>query len=209
MAIAESAPELRHASVWEQKPGVGTFLRTSWDVLVHPSAFFRSLATLDGLAGPRRFAWIHWGIVSVIFSATAFRHNSIGASNAWTSLFSGTRLWARPMFYVLVALTFIIISETTRLAVKLTAWEAAYRGLRLPFNSAMRALYFHAAHYLPVALGAMITVYGFAWLLEHDQVAATAMLRYIYVIAAEVILAAGYLFKTYWIGMRNIMFANR
>jgi hypothetical protein len=162
-----------------------------------------------GLARARLFAWIHWTIASVIFSATAFRHNSIGASSAWNEIFSGIRFWTRPMFYVLVVLTFIIIAETTRLAVKLTAWEAAYRGLRLPFNSAMRALYFHAAHYLPVALGAMITVYGFAWLLDHNHVAATAMLRYIYVIAAEVILGAAYLFKTYWIGMRNIMFANR
>lgn len=113
------------------------------------------------------------------------------------------------MFYLLVVVTFVVISATTRFAVRLTAWEAAYRGYRIPFNSAMRALYFHAAHYLPVALGAMITVYGFAWLLETDRVAPTAMLRYVYIIAAEVIIGAGYLFKTYWIGMRNIMFANR
>ena len=35
------------------------------------------------------------------------------------------------------------------------------------------------------------------------------MTTYLYVICAEVILAAVYLFKTYWIGMRNMMYANR
>ena len=33
--------------------------------------------------------------------------------------------------------------------------------------------------------------------------------RYLYILSAEVILGALYLFKTYWIGMRNMMFANR
>jgi len=31
---------------------------------------------------------------------------------------------------------------------------------------------------------------------------------YLYVLSAEVVLAALYLFWTYWIGMRNMMFAN-
>jgi hypothetical protein len=32
---------------------------------------------------------------------------------------------------------------------------------------------------------------------------------YLYVLCGEVVLGAFYLFKTYWIGMRNIMYANR
>jgi len=31
---------------------------------------------------------------------------------------------------------------------------------------------------------------------------------YLYVLCGEVILAAGYLFMTYWTGMRNLMYAN-
>jgi len=208
-AIAESSPSLRNPSLWEQSPTLATFIKTSGEVLFRPSAFFRSLTTLNGIEQPRNFARIHWLIASVLFAIAAYRHNGIGASSWWTELFTGRHFWARPMFYVLVIGTFIVISETTRLAVRLTAWEAAYRGLRLPFNSALRAMYFHSAHYMPVALLTVITVYGFAWLLESNRMGATAILRYIYVLAMEIILAAGYLFKTYWIGMRNIMYANR
>ena len=32
---------------------------------------------------------------------------------------------------------------------------------------------------------------------------------YLYVLGAEVIVAAAYLFHTYWIAMRNMMYANR
>ena len=32
---------------------------------------------------------------------------------------------------------------------------------------------------------------------------------YLYVLSAEVIIGAIYLFQTYWIGMRNMMYANR
>ncbi len=185
------------------------FVATSLAVLFRPSRFFRGLATREPLAKARTFAWIHWLIVSVIFAATAFRHNSIGATTWWMELFAGSPIWMQPMFYVLVAATFLAIAWTTQLAVKLTAWEAAYRGLRLPYHAARRAMYFHAAHYLPVALVAMVTVYGFAWMFDAQLLGPAAVLRYIYIIGAEVIVGAGYLFKTYWIGMRNIMFANR
>ena len=33
--------------------------------------------------------------------------------------------------------------------------------------------------------------------------------RYLYVLAGEVVVTAIYLFQTYWIGMRNMMYANR
>jgi hypothetical protein len=208
-AIAESRPELRQPAAWEARPGVGAFLSTTWDVLFRPTRFFRGLTTRDPLPRARQFAWIHWGICSVIFALTAFRHNSIGASSWWTDIFSGSGVWMRPTFYLLVVGTFFMIAVTTHVAVRLTAWEAAYRGLRLPHNAAMRALYFHAAHYLPVAVGAFATVFGFAWLMEKNLVSPINVLRYVYVIGAEVLVGAGYLFKTYWIGMRNIMFANR
>jgi hypothetical protein len=206
--IAESSPDLRHLSDWEQRGGVCGFIATSLAVLLHPSRFFRSLATRQPLEKARTFAWIHWSIVSLIFAATAFRHNSIGATTWWTQLFSGSPMFMQPMFYALVAATFLAIAGTTQLAVLLTAWEAAYRGLRLPYHAARRAMYFHAAHYMPVAVVAMATVYVFAWLFNAQLLGPTAVMRYIYILAAEIIAGAGYLFKTYWIGMRNIMYAN-
>ena len=67
---------------------------------------------------------------------------------------------------------------------------------------------YHAAHYLPVALVATSTVV-FYWVWQHiDNMMLVYLVRYLYVISAEIIIAAAYLFKTYWIGMRNMMYAN-
>jgi hypothetical protein len=72
-----------------------------------------------------------------------------------------------------------------------------------------RGLYYHAAHYLPVAIGSAVTVCVFCWLLSRGLLDVTWYTRYLYILSAEVILGAFYLFKTYWIGMRNMMYANR
>ena len=79
----------------------------------------------------------------------------------------------------------------------------------MPFGVVLRAMYFHAAHYVPVALVALLTVLGYRWMLRSNMVGADSILTYLYVICGEVVIGAFYLFKTYWIGMRNIMFANR
>jgi hypothetical protein len=102
------------------------------------------------------------------------------------------------------------IAGTTWLAARLTAWEAAYRGLRLPLRVVKRGLYYHAAHYVPVALLAVAVVFGYRWLIAAGCVNIfESMQRYLYSLAGAVIVSAGYLFKTYWIGMRNMMYANR
>ena len=97
---------------------------------------------------------------------------------------------------------------TTALATRLTAWEAAYRGLRLPRPVVKRALHFHAAHYLPVALLTFLTVWGYRVLIHRFPSMDPSGTRYAYALCAEVIVAAGYLFSTYWKGMRNLMYAN-
>jgi hypothetical protein len=109
---------------------------------------------------------------------------------------------------VTTAVVFFILDLVTRFASRLTAWEAAYRGYRLPYRPVLRGLYFHAAHYLPVALLAFATLLFSKFALERYPTHFTYD-RYAYILCAEVILAAGYLFKTYWIGMRNMMYANR
>jgi hypothetical protein len=101
------------------------------------------------------------------------------------------------------------ISLTINLAARLTAWEAAYRGYRLPHGVVLRALYYHAAHFLPVALVALITCGGYNLIQRSGDLQMTTGSTYVYVLCGEVIVAAGYLFNTYWIGMRNLMYANR
>jgi hypothetical protein len=97
----------------------------------------------------------------------------------------------------------------TKLAGWLTHWEASYRGIRLPKPVVERGMYYHAVHYLPVALIAAGTVLTYRALVDREWVGPTSTTTYLYVLCAEVVLAAIYLFRTYWIGMRNMMYANR
>jgi hypothetical protein len=97
----------------------------------------------------------------------------------------------------------------TWLAARLTTWEATYRGIRLPVAVVLRGMYYHTAHYVPVAVVAFATVSGY-WLLNRARVLdLTTASTYLYVLCAQVIACAAYLFHTYWIGMRNMMYANR
>ena len=52
-------------------------------------------------------------------------------------------------------------------------------------------------------------MFGYAYLIWNDMVdAVSTTTTYLYVLSAEVVIAAIYLFKTYWIAMRNMMYAN-
>jgi hypothetical protein len=105
--------------------------------------------------------------------------------------------------------TYYLLQWVTLLAAKLTNWEATYRGLRLSMHVVRRGMYYHAAHYLPVALLALITVVGYRLLYDFHVVSIETLVTYIWVLAGEVIVGAIYLFQTYWIAMRNMMYANR
>jgi hypothetical protein len=53
-----------------------------------------------------------------------------------------------------------------------------------------------------------VTVVGYDLLLARHVLGGLSALPYLYVICGEVIVGALYLFWTYWIGMRNMMYAN-
>ena len=114
--------------------------------------------------------------------------------------------WTSPaLFLALPLLAYFATVVTIRLAARLTAWEAAYRGFRLPHTVVLRALYYHSADILPVALTVFVTCAGYNYLLNHllpNPVNYTSEPAYLYTLCGEVIFAAGYLFNTYWIGMR-------
>jgi hypothetical protein len=111
---------------------------------------------------------------------------------------------------VLAFACFMFLDLTTLLAARLTTWEAAYRGIRLPLNVVRRGMDYHAAHYLPVALLAATTVLAFrVFLLRNPMIGAGWWLNYLYIICGEVIVCAGYLFSTYWTAMRNMMYASK
>ncbi|MEA2735292.1 MAG: hypothetical protein QOE14_1743, partial [Humisphaera sp.] len=118
--------------------------------------------------------------------------------------------FAGPAGFALLSIAaYLGLHLTTWAATKLTAWEAAYRGLRLPLGVVRRGMAYHAAHYLPVALLTLATIGSYYVLLRSGRLSYGTLTTYLYVLCGEVVVAAAYLFHTYWIGMRNMMYANR
>jgi hypothetical protein len=62
-----------------------------------------------------------------------------------------------------------------------------------------------------VAIAALAVVEGYQLLLQiaGKYLPFNSAMIYLYVLCGLVVLSAGYLFQTYWIGMRNMMYANR
>jgi hypothetical protein len=214
--IAESLPQARRPSLWERspRPSFIAFWKTTAQLIFKPTRFFRSLTPRGDMRRSRLFARLHFLITCTLFGGAAFIHGNW----AWPSsprnlelVYSG---WPEVIIFnglgviVLSLLAYALLALTTSIASRLTAWEATYRGLRLPRPVVQRALHYHAAHYLPVALLTFLTVWGHKILIYKYPNLELHGDRYLYILCAEVILAAGYLFSTYWTGMRNLMYAN-
>jgi hypothetical protein len=207
--IAESAPEIRQLPEWESTGR--SFLATTWAVLTRPAHFYRTFTTRWGNAvRAARFSSWHLLVSSLMFTLTALLHLE------WMLGLSVGRAWERGDWLVLAVgtlggtlITFFFLKALTVIAAYLTAWEAAYRGLRLNYPVVLRGMQYHAAHYLPVAVIATATVIVFQWLMRHDRLPPSSAIWYLYTLSAEVVAGAVYLFWTYWIGMRNMMYANR
>jgi len=211
-AIVRSISEdERRLTDWDLRAGnrLSAFLKISLLVLFRPSRFFRSLTTRTSVESARRFAIVHWCIASIFFGVAAFVHV------VWYRHLTGRGGFNVPLGIAILAslslitATFLVLSYVTRVAAKLTNWEATYRGLRMPEAAVLRGMYYHAAHYTPVALIAFCTVYGYSCLLINRMVSIMSASAYLYVLCGEVIIGAAYLFNTYWIAMRNMMYANR
>jgi hypothetical protein len=202
---SESAGELRTPPLWERPRDAGFFSRfaiTTAQVIFHPSRFYRSLATRGSREESAAFAGIHWAIASILFGIAAWLHLdwSFGSANAIGAVWPW---WAA---LILAVAAYLFLTLTLALAARLTTWEATYRGYRLPLGVVRRGLDYHAAHYLPVAIVAAATVGVYrAVLVRYPEL----VMQYVYVLSAEVVVAALYLFLTYWKAMRNMMYASR
>jgi hypothetical protein len=60
-----------------------------------------------------------------------------------------------------------------------------------------------------VALLGFATVDAYWFAVRLRWISEATAVRYLFVLCAEVLVGAGYLFKTYWTGMKNTMYANR
>ena len=201
---ASTGADGRVLPAWEDPQNhagpVRRFLQTTVEVVFHTGRFYRTLATRRDNRAAFTFAKVHWAISAILLAAALSIHvdffQSFILHNSWL------------LFALLAPTTYCFIWGTTALAARLSAWEAAYRGLRLPTAVVLRALYYHAAHFLPVALVAFATVTLNRLIIRLHPAFAEQSVRYLLFLCVEVVAAAGYLFKTYWTGMRNTMYAN-
>ena len=199
--IDESIQSDRLPPAWEEarRSRVLAFIETSADVIVRPTYFYRTTTTRGDVSRARSFGHVHWQIATLLFAAAGTVHASV--------FFPGdSRLL---LFAVLVVGTYLTLWLSTVAAARLTAWEANYRGIRLPIQVVRRGMYYHAAHYVPVALATLAIVAGYAAALRYGYAGVGTITTYLYALCAAIIVAAAYLFHTYWIGMRNMMYANR
>jgi len=199
--IDESIKSDRVPPAWErrERSRFATFFETTADVICRPTWFYRTSTTRGDVERAARFADIHWTIATLLFATT-------GTIHARVSFFGSSSI---AIFCALFVGTWVTLFFTTWAAARLTAWEANYRGIRLPIHVVRRGMYYHAAHYLPVGLIALAIVGGYAIAQRYGIVAPTTITTYLYTLCAVVVAAAAYLFHTYWIGMRNMMYANR
>jgi hypothetical protein len=215
--ISASVGADRVAPAWESAaPGTKAagFFQTTRQIIFRPAHFYRTFTARGPLDTAGQFARWHWWIAGGLFGIA-------GATHAvWFSYHIAPHVpdfpggpWA--LFAVLIIgltlLTYFTLDLTTRVASRLTNWEATYRGIRLPYTIVLRGMYYHAAHYLPVAITALVVVEGYQLLLviAGKWLPFNSAMIYLYILCALVVLSAIYLFQTYWIGMRNMMYANR
>jgi hypothetical protein len=214
--IARSLPALRRPPAWEERPGFRSWVRTTTELLVRPGRFFRGLAVRGEQALAARFAAWHVRLSAGMLGAALALHAQWMLGDWLRLLILAYRpqtmvtRWQVTGLLLLPAagLVWLTFRASAWLAARLTEWEARYRGLRLPLPVVQRALAYHTAHYLPVALVGLLTVAGYRGLVSADILSDLHAPQYLYVLSSEVILAAAWLFHTYWLAMRRLMYAN-
>lgn len=219
--ISESIGASRLPPAWETAIESGNhrlrgFIQTSLKIIFHPARFYRTLAVRGRVDMARQFARWHWWIAATLFALAAATHevwywglNRAARSPHDMHMYVMTFMAS---WVVLTVVTYVAVDLLTRLAARLTHWEATYRGIRLPYDLVLRGLYYHAAHYVPVSLAAVVTVLGYQLLLFAGTLNLASPLTYtayLYFLCGQVVISAFYLFHTYWIAMRSMMYANR
>jgi hypothetical protein len=208
--IAESLGHQRLPPAWEsssQQP-FNAFFRTTFQVLFHPTHFYQVLETRSLDPSARSFAAWHWIASSLISGLAVWLHLVWYADLAFWNV--TLPILFLSFFIPLPILLMLVV--TNHAAARLTAWEARLRGYRLPMPTIQRAMHYHAPHYLPPAL-LVLSIVAAMHLLAVSGVTGyyspLAARNYLYSLSAAVIASAFYLFWTYWIAMRNILYANR
>jgi hypothetical protein len=72
----------------------------------------------------------------------------------------------------------------------------------------LRGLCYHSAHLLPVAVVVLVIVSTYRALWARDVVSFDSLAWYLVVLSTTTVAGVVYLFWTYWLAMRNMLYAN-
>ena len=142
------ADDGRRACAWELRTTLVTFLSTTLAVILAPSKFFRTMLTRSRDRKAEYFGNLHIVLQSLLFGATAGFHWHWYYREILFKRMDGSQYTVAAVMFGVSMLSFAFIN---RLAARLTAWEARYRGIRLPLPVVRRAMNYHLASCLPVA----------------------------------------------------------
>ncbi len=202
--IADSTTaDIRQPPAYET---TGRFWQTTAKIIFTPARFFRSLNTRGDEIPARRFSRRHHILAAILLGLAVGSHMKGFWPITWHEGVVGSSI---ALQIVLIGLTFLCLRGTTILATWLTRLEGKYWGYRLPTIAVRRTMHYHAAQLLPVAIVAFVTIVGYGWLYRSGWVSVSSEVPYLYTLSVEVVVLAIYLFFTYWIAMKNILYANR
>lgn len=200
----------RGPTPWET-PGLRGRVRlwqTWWGVVRSPTRFFRGMLARSDPKLSAPFAFVQHFLAAYGFAIGVSFHAMFVEGRNYdlpTAVFLSLLGAA-----LLTPLILAVIHLTHRLTAYLSALEARYHGLRLPHRTVIRALHYHSAQ-LPLVAGA-VAVYtsGYRLMLAWDLLPrGPTEMTYVYGLCGLVVLSAGYLFWTYWLAMKSLMYANR
>jgi len=207
--IAESIGTHRSQSPFERDESATGFLRTFCEVIFRPGQFYQTLETRSANSAAQGFSFFNRLLASMLFAATAIGH-LMWLSDRYTRDTDAWDVGRVALIWFLLTLAILgILYGLNVLATWLSALEARYWGMRLPYPVVRRGLLYHSAHYIPVSAMSVGIVWTYRVLSVHGVLDGRWDTTYLYTLCAAVIVSAVYLFQTYWIAMRNMRYANR
>jgi hypothetical protein len=206
--VQSTRDDNRRPAPFEVAPSASTFAKTTALILLSPRKFYRGLTVRNPSPQAARFSLLHRLLTGKLLIAVLLIHLQI------TGTLSGIVVGPSVLFHFVVAIAIAALvvpslKWVSLLAAKLASVEANWWGMRLPFASVRRAIDFHAASYVVVAIGANIVVVGYLLAVLSGYTDLTSLPAYLYTIAGYVVVSAAYLFWMFVTAMRAIRYANR
>jgi hypothetical protein len=201
--VAESTNRSpRHPPAWETTSRQRA--STIFASLFSPRRFFSTLELHADTARSRRFAILCLGVATLMNTKTILYHYAnttlLTISPPWLP-----PVWFAPVLPVLVGLFWYVNLE---LVAYLSAAEGRYWGLRLPRGIVRRVLHYWTVHAAAASIVISFVPLAYLLMLVANPRAGLYFAEYLYVLSGAVVVAAMYLFRTYWIAMKSIMYGN-